>query len=134
MTIPPLLALLSLESHNPSTDKSDEELQFEKISLTWSTNHPTINPCVPQMNIQQNTKSKKMLHHDSIHIPIYEGEEDPRRHWFVYERMWDATNMTNDDKKISPFSWVLWIDLSSDLVRSNKTPKGHRPTPQQAMK
>ena len=53
MEAPTLLALISLEQHNPSTDRSDEELQFEEIPLTWSMTHPTINPFVPQTNIQQ---------------------------------------------------------------------------------
>ena len=61
--IPCLQALLTLKPHNLLTDRSDEELQFEQIQLTWSTNRLTLNPFVPQMNIQQNTKSKKMVHH-----------------------------------------------------------------------
>ena len=44
MVNPPLLALLTLEPHIPSTDRSDEELQFEEIRLTWSISHSTINP------------------------------------------------------------------------------------------
>lgn len=70
---PPLPALLTLDPNVPSTDRSDEELQFEEIRLTWSTSHPTINP----LN-RQSEKNKKMSHHHSVHIPIYEGEEDPR--------------------------------------------------------
>lgn len=101
---PPLPALLKLEPHVPLTDWSDEELQFEDIPLTWSTTHPTINP--PTYN-RQNTKNKKMSHHHSVHIPIYEGEEDPRRHWFICERMWDATDVTDEDKQIAQFASTL---------------------------
>lgn len=93
MVKPPLPALLTLEPHILLIDRSDEELQFEDIWLTWSTTHPTINP-----PIRQNTKKKKMSHHHSVHIPICEGEEDPRRHWFVYERMWDVADITDEDK------------------------------------
>ena len=46
MVNPPLPALLTLEPHISSTDRSDKELQFEEILLTWSTTHPTINPLV----------------------------------------------------------------------------------------
>ena len=99
---PPLPALLTLEPHVPSTDRSDEELQFEEIRLTWSTSHPTINP--PN---RQNTKNTKMLHHHSVHIPIYEGEEDPGCHWFICERMWDATDVTDEDKQITQFAGTL---------------------------
>jgi hypothetical protein len=31
-------------------------------------------------------------------IPIYEGDEDPKRHWFICEKFWDATNITDEDK------------------------------------
>ena len=42
--------------------------------------HSTVNASVPQTNIRQNSKSKKMLHHHSVHMPTYEGEEDPIPH------------------------------------------------------
>ena len=61
----------------------------------------------PPMYDQQNTKIKKMSHHHSVHILIYEGEEDPRLHWFIYERMWDAANVTDDDKQIAHFAGAL---------------------------
>jgi len=41
------------------------------------------------------------------HIPIYEGEEDPKIHWFVCENFWDATNITNEDKKMPQFGATL---------------------------
>jgi hypothetical protein len=94
MVNPPLLALLTLEPHIPSIDRSDEELQFEEIRLTWSTAHPTLNP-----SHRQSTKNTKMMHHHSVHIPIYEGEEDPKRHSFTCERMWDAPDVTNEINK-----------------------------------
>jgi hypothetical protein len=45
-----------------------------------------------------------MSHHHSIHIPIFEGEEDPKRHWFVGERMWDVADVTDEDKQIAQFA------------------------------
>ena len=48
-----------------------------------------------------------MSHHHSVHIPIYEGEEDPIQHLFVCERMWDAVDMSDDDKKIAQFVGAL---------------------------
>ena len=48
-----------------------------------------------------------MSHHHSVHIPIYEGKEDPKQHWFIYERMWDAADVTDNDKKITPFVGAL---------------------------
>jgi len=40
------------------------------------------------------------------HIPSYEGEEDPKRHWFVCEKFLDATNITDEDKKMVQFEVV----------------------------
>ena len=48
-----------------------------------------------------------MSHHHSVHISIYEAEEDPRRHWFVCERMWDAADVTDNDKQITQFVSAL---------------------------
>ena len=48
-----------------------------------------------------------MSTHNLVHIPTYEGEEYPRRHWFVCERIWDATDVTDDEKKIALFAGAL---------------------------
>ena len=48
-----------------------------------------------------------MSHHHPIHILIYEGEEDPRRHWFIYERMWDVVDVIDEDKQITQFASAL---------------------------
>ena len=36
--------------------------------------------------------------HGSAHIPLYEGDEDPRRHWFVCESTWEANQVTVEDR------------------------------------
>lgn len=48
-----------------------------------------------------------MSHHHSVHIPIYEGKEDPRQHWFICDRMWDTVVVTEDDKEITQFAGAL---------------------------
>jgi hypothetical protein len=48
-----------------------------------------------------------MSHHHSVHIPIYEGEEDPRQHWFICERMWDAADITDENRQIAQFAGAL---------------------------
>jgi hypothetical protein len=37
------------------------------------------------------------------HILIYEGEEDPKHHWFMCENFWDVANITDKDKKMAQF-------------------------------
>ena len=68
-TFPSLPTLLILELHNLSMDRSDEELQFEDIQLTWIKMHPTGNPSTYQLNTHQSRKSSKMSTHHLVHIP-----------------------------------------------------------------
>ena len=48
-----------------------------------------------------------MMHHHFVHIPIYEGEEDPRRHWFICEQMWDVAEVTDENRQIAQFAGTL---------------------------
>jgi len=41
------------------------------------------------------------------HVLIYEGEEDPKHHWFICEFFLDATNIIEEDKKTAQFGVVL---------------------------
>ena len=41
------------------------------------------------------------------HIPTYEGDEDPKRHWFVCEKFWDVAEITYEDKQMEQFSVSL---------------------------
>ena len=45
--------------------------------------------------------------HESAHIPLDEGDEDPRRHWFVYELTWEANQVTKKDKQMAQFNGAL---------------------------
>ena len=62
---------------------------------------------ISQANIDQSKNSPKMDNHHWIHIEIYRGHDDPKRHCFIYERMWEVTDMTNNDKKIAQFVGAL---------------------------
>jgi hypothetical protein len=31
-----------------------------------------------------------------IPLAIYEGDEEPKIHWFISGKMWNATDVTND--------------------------------------
>ena len=37
-------------------------------------------------------------------IPIFEGDEDPRRHWFICETIWVANDVDNEDKQMHQFT------------------------------
>jgi hypothetical protein len=49
----------------------------------------------------------KMAHH---HLPLYEGDEDPRRNWFVCEKLSGAIDVTNEKK---------WCNLLGHLVKES---------------
>ena len=45
--------------------------------------------------------------HESAHIPLYEGDEDPRRHWFIYELTWEANQVTDKDRQMAQIAGAL---------------------------
>ena len=48
-----------------------------------------------------------MAHTHIPYIPIFEGDEDPRCHYFIFETIWDATSITKKNKKIVEFTGSL---------------------------
>jgi hypothetical protein len=34
------------------------------------------------------------------HIPIYEGDEDPKRHWFICEKFWNVVDIVEEEKQM----------------------------------
>jgi len=48
-----------------------------------------------------------MPHNNAGHLPLYEVDEDPKRHWIVCEKIWDATDITNKAKQLAQFVGAL---------------------------
>ena len=46
--------------------------------------------------------------HSATHIPLYEGYEDPKKHWFICESTWEANAITSEDKQMEKFTGALW--------------------------
>ena len=44
-----------------------------------------------------------MAYQTQTMIPIFEGDEDPWRHWFICETIWAANDGDNEEKKIHQF-------------------------------
>lgn len=44
---------------------------------------------------------------NTTHLPLYEGDEDPKLHWFIYERIWDAIDITDEAKRMEQFIGAL---------------------------
>ena len=45
--------------------------------------------------------------HVTSHIPPFEGDEDPKHHWFVCESIWETNAITNEDHKMTQFVGAL---------------------------
>ena len=50
---------------------------------------------------QPNTKPPKMANAHMPHITIFEGDYDQRRHWIIYEVIWEVANITDEKKQIT---------------------------------
>jgi hypothetical protein len=35
------------------------------------------------------------------HIAIYEGDEYPKRYWFICEKFWDAIDIIDEEKQMA---------------------------------
>jgi endo-beta-N-acetylglucosaminidase D len=57
----------------------------------------------PQKDIIPKNKIKMGFNH----IPTYEGDEDPKIRWFVYEKLWDVADVKDEDKQMAQFSVAL---------------------------
>ena len=45
--------------------------------------------------------------HMTAHIPLYEGDEDPKRHWFLCEQIWEETVVSNEECQMEQFVSAL---------------------------
>ena len=62
--------------------------------------------------------------HGSAHIPLYEGDEDPRQHWFVCESTWEANQVTAEDRQMAQFTGALRKRaLTWYMTFSERTPR-----------
>ena len=55
----------------------------------------------------EDSDSDTDMGHGSTHIPLYEGDEDPGRHWFVCESTWEANQVTAKDRRMAQFTGAL---------------------------
>ena len=45
--------------------------------------------------------------HGSAHIPLYEGDEYPRQHWFICESIWEVNQVTSEERQMAYFTGAL---------------------------
>ena len=68
---------------------------------------PSPPPPTPPLPPPESSDSDSDMGHGSAHIPLYEGDEDPRRHWFVCESTWEANQVTYEDRQMAQFIGAL---------------------------
>ena len=49
-----------------------------------------------------------MPHNNVENLPLCEGYENTKRHWFIHEMIWDSIDITNETKQMAQFARVLW--------------------------
>ena len=58
-------------------------------------------PLSPPPPPKEDSDSDSDMGHESVHIPLYEGNKDPRWHWLVCESTWEENQVTDEDKQIA---------------------------------
>lgn len=117
---PPLPSLLSSTNARFPIDCSADEPQLEEERMKsllgqrnivsfekFSHCSAYIGPSTPVV-IPRKTQKTVMACTQQAMIPIFEGDEDPRRHWFICETIWAANDVDNEDKQMHQFAAGLW--------------------------
>jgi len=112
---PPLPSLSLSENTRFSVDCSEVEPQLEEERLKslldqrniasfeqFSNCSAYIGPSTPVV-VPSKMQKKVMALTAQTMIPIFEGDEDPRRHWFICETIWAANDVDNEDKQMHQF-------------------------------
>ena len=67
------------------------------------------------------------MKHVTSNIPLYEGDEYPKRHWFICESRWEANDITSEDHQMAQFVGALQkIALTWYMTYIEKTPNARK--------
>lgn len=102
--VPPLPTLISIESHNLSVDRHDKEIQADKARLVWYSRLAIV---MNQNQYKPPFATNKMAYNFTVHMPIYDVDENLKRHWFICERIWEAVDTTGEAKQVAQFVAAL---------------------------
>ena len=91
-----------------TTDGGTSSVDQNFAGATTSTIPPLSPPPTPPTPPTfESSESDLDMGHGSAHIPLYEGDEDPRRHWFICESTWEANQVTDEDRQMAQFIGAL---------------------------
>jgi hypothetical protein len=98
------------DAQSPSKECAQLEIELvesETQNLTQESNLTSQSTSTQTLTIVPFSKKSQKENMGLNHILIYEGDEDPKRHWFVCEKFWDATDITDEDKQMAQFGAAL---------------------------
>ena len=65
--------------------------------------------------------------HDSTHIPLYEGNKDPRGHWSICESTSEANQVTSEERQMAQFVGSLRKrELTWYMIYTERTPSASK--------
>lgn len=112
---PPLQSLSIVENMRSSVDQPKVEIQLEEEQLKSLLNQKNITSFEQfssssafigasiVVKAPAKAKAKTIVYQTHMMIPIFEGDEYPRCHWFICEIIWAANDIDNEEKKIHQF-------------------------------
>ena len=82
-------------------DGNESSIDDSFVERTKQITPPPTPPPPPPPPPEEDSDSDSDMGHGSAHIHLYEGDEDPRRHWFICESTWEANQVTDEDRQMA---------------------------------
>ena len=86
------------------TDGNESSLDNSSAQKNKQSNPLSPPPPPPPPPPKEYNDSDFDMGHETTHIPLYEGDEDPRRHLFICELTWEANQVTDEDRQMAQFT------------------------------
>ena len=85
--------LVEEEMTNKTTDKNESSIDNSSAQRN-KQNIPLPPPSPPP---EEDSNNESDTGHGSTHIPLYEGDKEPRQYWFIYESTWEENRVIDED-------------------------------------
>ena len=107
---------------NKTTDGNESSINNSSTERNKQITPLPPPPPPPLPPPEEDNDSDSDMGHGSAHIPLYEGDEDPRRHWLVCESTWEANQVTDEDRQMAQFTGALRkMELTWYMTFSKRT-------------
>ena len=99
--------LLVEEETTKTTNGNESSIDDSFAERTKQITPVSTPPPPPLSPHEESSDNDSDMGHGLAHIPLYEGDEDPRWHWFVCESTWEANQVTDEDRQMAQFAGAL---------------------------